>query len=398
MELLANSLRPTKLRDIVGEDHLVGKDGVITNLVKNKKLFSMILWGNPGTGKTSIAYAIINEVDIPYRFLNATINNKADINIVIEEAKMNNGMILVMDEIHRLDKGKQDLLLPVIESGLIILIGMTTSNPYYSINPAIRSRVMLFEVKPLDNKSIVKILKKACKNLKDVKISSKALDYISNLSSGDARSALNILEMAYYSSKTKKLDIEDISLISSKPVMFTDKNGNGHYELLSALQKSIRGSDVNASIYYLAMLLNIGDLDSIFRRLSVIAYEDIGLANSSIGPKLHAAIEAVKLVGMPEGRIPLSSVVIEMALSPKSNSSITAIDKALSDIASGKVGSVPKHINSEMNPLYKYPHNYPKYWVKQQYLPDEVKDAVYYTPKLNKYEMGLKKLDEERRK
>lgn len=398
MELLANKFRPKELKDVIGNEHLVGTGGIITNLVKNKKLFSFILYGKPGTGKTSIAYAIVNELGIPYRFLNATINNKADLDIVIEEAKMEGEMLLLMDEIHRLDKGKQDLLLPHIESGLIILIGMTTSNPYYSINPAIRSRVQIFEVKDLTKEEIVKLLKKASKLLPDIKINKDALEYIASLSGFDTRNALNTLEMAYYISSDKKVTIDTIKKVNSKPVLYTDKNGNSHYELLSAFQKSIRGSDVNASLYYLGMLLEMGDLDSIFRRMSVIAYEDIGLANPSIGPKVHSAIEAVKLLGMHEGRIPLSDVIIEMALSPKSNSGIMAIDQVLSDIHSGKVGSVPKHINSEMNPLYKYPHNYPKAWVKQEYLPENLKGRIYYTPKPNAYETNLQKLDIERRK
>ena len=398
MELLANKFRPKELKDVIGNEHLVGTGGIITNLVKNKKLFSFILYGKPGTGKTSIAYAIVNELGIPYRFLNATINNKADLDIVIEEAKMEGEMLLLMDEIHRLDKGKQDLLLPHIESGLIILIGMTTSNPYYSINPAIRSRVQIFEVKDLTKEEIVKLLKKASKLLPDIKIKTGALEYIASLSGFDTRNALNTLEMAYYISSDKKVTIDTIKKVNSKPVLYTDKNGNSHYELLSAFQKSIRGSDVNASLYYLGMLLEMGDLDSIFRRMTVIAYEDIGLANPSIGPKVHSAIEAVKLLGMPEGRIPLSDVIIEMALSPKCNSGIMAIDEVLSDIHSGKVGSVPKHINSEMNPLYKYPHNYPKAWVKQEYLPENLKNRIYYTPKPNAYETNLQKLDIERRK
>lgn len=398
MKLLANEMRPTKLKDIVGEDYLTGKDGILYNLVKNKKLFSMILWGNPGTGKTSIAYALVNELKMEYRALNATINNKSDLDIIIEEAKMNGSMILIMDEIHRLDKGKQDLLLPHIESGLITLIGMTTSNPYYSINPAIRSRVQMFEVKPLGTDDIIKILKKASSNLPQIAFSKNVLTYISTLSGGDARNALNTLEMAYYTSKTKKITIDDIKKINDKPVLYTDKNGNGHYELLSAFQKSVRGSDVNAALYYFGMLLEIGDLDSIFRRMTVIAYEDIGLANPGIGPKVHAAIEAVKMLGMPEGRIPLSVVIIEMALSPKSNSGIMAIDNALSTIRRGNTGQVPKHINSENNPLYKYPHNYPKYWVNQQYLPDNLVGTTFYTPKNNKYETNLQKIDIERRK
>ena len=198
MELLANELRPQKLKDIVGQDHLVGKDGILTNLVKNKKMFSIILWGKPGTGKTSIVSAIVNELNMPYRFLNATINNKSDFDIVIEEAKMNGEMILIMDEIHRLNKDKQDLLLPHIESGLIVLIGMTTSNPYYSINPAIRSHVQIFELNDLTNADIRKLLKNTSKQMDNIKISDKTLDYIASLANGDARQAISILEIAYY--------------------------------------------------------------------------------------------------------------------------------------------------------------------------------------------------------
>ncbi len=396
MELLANEMRPSKLSEIIGQDELVGKGAILYNLVKNKHLFSMILWGKPGTGKTSIANAIVSELALPYRSLNAVINNKTDIDIVIEEAKMNGGMILLLDEIHRLNKDKQDLLLPHIESGLITLIGMTTSNPYYSINPAIRSRVQIFELKDLTNEDIVKGLKRAAKKLTNIKISPDTIKYISTLANGDFRNALNTLEMAYYASSDKHITIDEIKKINSKPVLYTDKNGNGHYELLSAFQKSIRGSDVNAALYYLGMLLEIGDLDSIFRRMTVIAYEDIGLANPGMGPKVHAAIESTKLVGMPEGRIPLSVVVTELALSPKSNSAYSALNSALEDINKGNIGDIPEVIKGHSLD-YKYPHNYPKYWVEQQYLPDKLKGRVYYQPKNNTYEKNLDKIDKERR-
>lgn len=396
MELLANEQRPAKLSDIIGQEHLVGKDAILTNLVKNKRLFSMILWGKPGTGKTSIANALVNELGLPYRMLNATINNKTDFDIVIEEAKMNGSMIVIVDEIHRLNKDKQDLMLPYVESGLITLIGLTTSNPYYSINPAIRSRVQIFELKDLTDTDIEKGLKKACKRLDGIKVTPTTLKHISALANGDFRNALNTLEMAFYASSNKQVTIDEIKKINNKPVMYTDKNGNGHYELLSALQKSIRGSDVNAAVYYLGMLLQIGDLDSIFRRMSVIAYEDIGLANPGIGPKVHAAIEACKLVGLPEGRIPLAVVITEMALSPKSNSAYLALAGAMEDIEKGNIGDIPEVIKGHsLN--YKYPHNYPKYWVEQQYLPDNLINRKYYQPKNNSYERNLYKIDSERR-
>ena len=290
MEVLADIMRPKYLKDIVGQEHLIGKDKILTNLIKNQKMFSMIFYGKPGTGKTSIAYAIKNELQMKTKFLNATINNKADFDMAIEEAKFYNGVLLVVDEIHRMNKDKQDILLPYIENGLIILIGLTTSNPYHMINPALRSRCQIFELHELTTKDIVKILKRSLTKLDNIKIDNQSLNYIANLSSGDVRSALNLLEISYYSTKDHTINIDIIKNINSKPVFFHDKNSDGHYDVLSALQKSIRGSDVDASLHYLARLIIAGDLDSIFRRLSVIAYEDIGLANPGIGPRLDLSL------------------------------------------------------------------------------------------------------------
>ena len=394
MELLANKIRPNKLSEVYGQDHLIGKDKVLTNLVKNKVIFSMILYGPPGTGKTSIANAIVNELKMPYRMLNAVINNKSDFDIVIEEAKMHGSMILIIDEIHRMNKDKQDLLLPYLENGLIKMIGLTTSNPYHAINPAIRSRCQIFEVKMPTSEDIKKVLKKASKSLEGIKVSDKCLTQIITASNKDVRSALNLLEIAYYSSSDHIITEELLKSINSKPVIYIDKNDTNYYDSISALQKSIRGSDADAAIYYLGVLLEGGDLDIIFRRLSVISYEDIGLANPSIGPKLHAAIEAAKLVGYPECIIPLSAIVLEMALSPKSNSAYAAIDNALKIIRSGNTGKVPDHIKTN-SPYYKYPHNYPRYYVKQQYLPDEIKDKKFYYPKNNSYENNLNKINKE---
>ena len=397
MELLANKIRPTKINEVIGQEHLIGEDKILSNLINNKKMFSIILYGKPGIGKTTIANVIVNELNKPYRFLNATTSKVTDFNIVIEEAKMIGEMIVVIDEIHRMNKDKQDLLLPYIESGLIILIGLTTSNPYHKINPAIRSRCQIFELKELTNEDIIKGLNRAISFLEDIKIDEKSLKLIANLSGGDFRAALNLLETSYYSTKDKNITESVIKSINSKPILFADKNEDGHYDLLSAFQKSIRGSDPDAAIYYLARLIEIGDLDSIYRRMSVIAYEDIGLANPGMGPKVQAAISAAELVGLPEARIPLSVVVLELALSPKSNSAYLALDAALNDIRKSNTGNVPEHIRIHTT-TYKYPHDYPKYWVKQQYLPDNIKDKRYYKPKRNNYENNLNKINEEMRK
>ena len=391
-EPLANKLKPKKIDEIIGQEHLVKKDKIIYNMVKNKKIFSMILYGKPGIGKTSIAYAIAGELNEKIRYLNATVNNKKDFDIVVEEAKMYNGLILIMDEIHRLNKDKQDLLLPYLENGLITIIGMTTSNPYHSINPAIRSRCQIFELKPLSNDDIKKGIKRAIESniLENINIDEKTIDYIVKLSNGDLRYAYNLLEVAFYTSSNKNITIDNIKQINNKPAYIDDKNGDSHYDLLSAFQKSIRGSDVNASIYYLARLIHSGDFDSIYRRLSVICYEDIGLANPSMGPKVYAAIQACERLGMPELIIPLANVVIELALSPKSNSAYLAINNALNDIENGNAKNMPKHINSSAFG-YKYPHDYKNGFVKQQYLPDELINRKYYIPKTtSKYESLLK--------
>ncbi|MDD2392205.1 MAG: replication-associated recombination protein A [Bacilli bacterium] len=397
-EPLAIKLRPKKLEDVIGQKHLIGKNKILTNMVNNKHLFSLILYGKPGIGKTSIAYAIIEELEVKYRLLNAVINNKKDFDVVIKEAEMYNGLVLVLDEIHRMNKDKQDLLLPHLESGLITLIGLTTSNPYHSINPAIRSRCQIYELKELTEEDILEGLERAKKQLSNIDIDEESIKYIAKMSSGDLRYAYNILETAYYSTSDFKIKSDYIKQISNKPIMYFDKNEDEHYDLLSAFQKSIRGSDVNASLHYLARLIESGDYDSLYRRLAVITYEDIGLANPAMGTKVESAISICERLGFPEARIPLSVVVVELALSPKSNSAHIALDKALEDVRNGNIGRIPETIKINSK-IYKYPHDYENGIVKQQYLPDKLKNKEYYIPKsTSKYERNIKEVYEKIKK
>lgn len=395
MEILANKIRPKTLKDVLGQEHLIGKGKILTNLIENGKIFSMILYGRPGTGKTTLAHIIANEVNKPSIYLNATLNKKEDFQNAINEARLNGDAILIIDEIHRMNKDKQDILLPFVEDGTVILIGLTTSNPYMKVNPAIRSRVNIYELHELKKDDIYKGLINAKKYLDKIKIDDEALKYISSLACGDLRYAINLLETAYYGYKNKKITTDTIKEISSNANIYIDEDEDGHYDMLSALQKSIRGSDPDAAIHYLARLLLSGDLDSVERRLSVIAYEDIGLANPGIGPRLDSAINAAERVGLPEARIPLANIVIEMALSPKSNSTTMALYKAEEDINLGKGLKIPNHIKTSSKD-YKYPHNYDKSYVKQQYLPDDIKNQKYYIPKNNNIENNLNKVYKER--
>lgn len=396
MDLLQNKLRPKTINDVIGQKHLIGKGKILTNLVNNNKIFNMILYGNPGIGKTTIALCLVNDLDKKYRVLNASINTKKDFEVAIEEAKMYGELILIVDEIHRMNKDKQDILLSYIESGLIILIGLTSLNPYHTINPAIRSRCMLIELKPLKKSEVIEGIKKVKNVLPDIELKKDVINTISELSGGDLRYAYNLIEFCYYSFGPS-FSTTDIKDINAKSNIFHDKDGDGYYDLLSAFQKSIRGSDADASIYYLARLLEGGDLEMVCRRLNVVVYEDIGLANPIMGVKVDAAINAALRLGLPEARIPLSSVVIECALSPKSNSAITAVDEAINDIRKGNGGRIPKHITTNSS-LYKYPHNYKNYYVQQQYLPDDLKDKKYYKPKKNKYEQELYKYNDNLKK
>lgn len=392
-EPLAIKMRPESLNDVIGQKHLVGENKVLFNMVKHKRIFSMILYGNPGIGKTTIALAIVKELNLEYKLLNATVNNKKDFDEAVKEAKEKKGLIILMDEIHRLNKDKQDLLLPYLESGLITLIGMTTANPYHSINTAIRSRCQIFELKPLTKDDILEGINKVLIKNPEILIEEDAKNYIATLSNGDLRFAYNFLEVAYACSKDI-ITIETLKTINDKPSIVIDKNDDGYYDTISALQKSIRGSDVNAALHYLAKLIVADDLDIILRRLSVIAYEDVGLANPSIGPKMNAVINITERLGFPEARIPLAEIVIEMCLSPKSNSAHLALDEAINDVKTIDTGKVPAHLRTTSKD-YKYPHDYKNAFVKQQYLPDKLLGKKYYIPKeTSKNEQTLKQIYE----
>ncbi|UQS85698.1 replication-associated recombination protein A [Apilactobacillus apisilvae] len=405
-------MRPKKIEDIVGQQDLVGKGKIIDRMVKAKILSSMILYGPPGTGKTSIASAIAGSTKYAFRQLNAATDSKKDLQIVAEESKMSGTVVLLLDEIHRLDKTKQDFLLPLLESGNIILIGATTENPYININPAIRSRTQIFEVHPLNNKDILSAIKRALDDKKNglgnmsIQINDDAMNFLTTSTDGDLRSALNALELAANSTEpngenTININLSDIEACLQRKSFNHDKDGDSHYNVVSAFQKSIRGSDVNAALHYAAILLEAGDLNSISRRLMIIAYEDVGLANPAACSRTVNAITAANKVGLPEARIPIADTIIELCLSPKSNSGLMAIDSAINRIHNGNYGDVPNHLKdshySGAKELghgnnYKYAHDYPNDWVKQQYLPDKIKNDKYYIPKSNgKIENAYKK-------
>jgi len=387
MELLAEKLRPKLLKDIIGQHHLIGENKILNNLVKNKKIFNMIFYGKSGIGKTTIALTLMNELGFRYRLLNATINSKKDFEIVFEEAKMYEDLILIIDEIHRMNKDKQDLLLSFIESGKLTLIGLTSSNPFHAINPAIRSRCQMIELKEITEEDILEGIEKVKNIYIDIDLTEETKKHIARISGGDLRYTYNLIEFCY-NSFGPSFTIEDISTINNRANFYHDKNEDGYYNLISAFQKSIRGSDVDASLHYLARLIEAGDFDILYRRMLVIAYEDIGLANPSLPPRVLSAIEAAERIGPPELNKPLTYAVIDMALSPKSNTTEIAYMAAINDLRKNNVGRVPEHITTTSK-NYKYPHNYKNNYVKQQYLPDNIKNSKYYIPGKNKYEEAM---------
>ena len=399
---LSFRMRPETLDDVVGQEHIIGEGKLLYRLIKADKLTSIILYGPPGTGKTTIASVIAATTKSDFVSINATVSGKKDMVAVVEDAMKKivtsgNRTILFIDEIHRFNKAQQDYLLPYVEDGTIILIGATTENPYFEVNKALLSRSTIFKLNPLSKENIKKLIENTLKDkekglgLYNVNVDEDAIDFLCEISSGDARRALNGLELAVETT-TPDGDIIHITkqIISDSTqarIVSYDKDGDEHYDTISAFIKSMRGNDPQACSYYLAKMLQAGeDINFISRRIIICAAEDVGLANPNALVVANAAAEAVRNIGMPEARIILSEAALYVCLSPKSNSAIMAVDLALKNVSSVKT-TVPAHLrdahyegSSEFGHGidYKYPHNYPNHYVKQQYLPDEIKDEEFY--------------------
>lgn len=394
MSNLATRMRPQKIEDVIGQEHLTAPDKILGRMVAVKQMSSIILYGPPGTGKTSMASALSGSLNIPFEYFNASTDDKKKLQTIAKEAEKQ-PVILLLDEIHRLDKPKQDFLLPYTENGQIILVGATTENPYISINPAIRSRATLLEIKSVTAEAIADLLEKSLTQdsvLKDYKVdvSRDTLLFIANNSNGDVRKALNSFELAILSTPvdqdTVTITTQVMEEILQKKGLAGDKDGSEHYNLLSAFQKSIRGSDVNASLHYLARLILSGDLIGICRRLSIIAFEDIGLANPTAVTLTKNAIDVARDTGFPEARIPLAMAVVELALSPKSNNAYMALDRAIADINDPEIDTtIPPHLRDahykgadKMGVVgYNYPHDFNAHYTPQQYLPTSLTNAFY---------------------
>lgn len=399
---LAYRLRPETLDDIIGQQHLVGEKGIIRKCLEKGTIFSSIFFGPPGIGKTTLAEVIAKELHKPCRRFNAVTGNKKDLDAIFVEADLSGQLILICDEVHRLNKDKQDLLLPHVEKGNIILIGCTTANPYHSINPAIRSRCHLFELKALSKDDVKQALLKAISNKDGLNdsctISDDALSLIAEVANGDIRFALNILELSSFICQNNKIEVEDVKEQCKVANQRTFASEDGHYDLLSALQKSIRGSDVNGALYYLALLAQSNDEASISRRLVVIAYEDIGLANPQLVARTLDACKAAEAVGFPEAIIPYGIQIIDLCLAPKSRTGVDAVHRAQA-LVNTKAYDMPKYLR--LTPVgltddEKYSYDRYDCFHKIQYLPDEIKNVEFINDfNVNRYEQQLKQVYEQ---
>lgn len=405
---LAYVMRPETIDEIIGQKHLIGEGKILRKCIEQQMLFSMIFFGPPGTGKTTLAMVLSKSLHRPYRLFNAVTGNKKELDILFEEARITPGLVVIVDEVHRLNKDKQDLLLPHIENGNLILIGATTANPYHSINPAIRSRAHIFEVKKLSSQDIEEALLHALQSERGLQnkftIETSALKQISALCNGDIRYALNILELCAFACENHTISEELVTHYAQNPNLSISKEGDGHYDIVSAFQKSIRGSDVDAALYYLSILVEANDLESIERRLLVIAYEDIGLGNPAACARCVSAIDAAKRVGFPEGRIPLANAVIDLCLSPKSKSAEAAIDAATHTMRQ-HIYPMPPYlrftpVGMSQEDMYDYARS--DLWDRIQYLPDALRNHQFYIPSTNsQYEKvlatNLEKLKKQKR-
>ena len=407
---LADLLRPTTLDEVYGQEHILGKDAILRRLVESGNVPNMIFYGPSGTGKTTVANIIAKQTNRTLFTLNATTASTADIkNIVaqLDTFMAPNGVLLYLDEIQSFNKKQQQSLLEHIENGKITLIASTTENPYFYVFNAILSRSTVFEFKQIDSKAALQAIHRAVAYLENRTAlkaipEAGALEYIAGACGGDIRKALNAVEVLFSAGIPQDdkivLTLEDAKMVTQKSALRADRDGDNYYDLLSALQKSIRGSDPDAAVHYLARLLEAGQMQSACRRLMVIAAEDVGLAYPMIIPIVNAAVDMALKLGMPEARIPLGDVAVLMATSPKSNSGHIALDAALADVRKGKGGDFPRHLQNmhadtytmEREQGYLYPHDFPGHWVKQQYLPDELAGTTYYEYGPNKLEQSAK--------
>ena len=407
---LADLLRPTTLDEVYGQEHILGKDAILRRLVESGNVPNMIFYGPSGTGKTTVANIIAKQTNRTLFTLNATTASTADIkNIVaqLDTFMAPNGVLLYLDEIQSFNKKQQQSLLEHIENGKITLIASTTENPYFYVFNAILSRSTVFEFKQIDSKAALQAIHRAVAYLENRTAlkaipEAGALEYIAGACGGDIRKALNAVEVLFSAGIPQDdkivLTLEDSKMVTQKSALRADRDGDNYYDLLSALQKSIRGSDPDAAVHYLARLLEAGQMQSACRRLMVIAAEDVGLAYPMIIPIVNAAVDMALKLGMPEARIPLGDVAVLMATSPKSNSGHIALDAALADVRKGKGGDFPRHLQNmhadtytmEREQGYLYPHDFPGHWVKQQYLPDELAGTTYYEYGPNKLEQSAK--------
>ncbi len=413
---LAYRMSPRTIEEFVGQGHIIGKDKMLYRMIKADRITSIILYGPPGTGKTSLARIIANTTQSSFEKLNAVTSGVSDIKRIAADTK--NTMlnpkgrtVLFIDEIHRFNKSQQDALLPYVEDGSIVLIGATTENPFFEVNKALISRSTVFMLKPLEKEDIKKLLITAIRDNErglgnySINISEEALDYLSEVCSGDARTALNSIELAVLTSELGENGAIDITLktieecVQKKAIRF-DKNGEEHYDNISAFIKSMRGSSPDAAVFYLARALYAGeDVEFLARRIIICASEDVGMANPTALQVAVAAAQAVKMIGMPEARIILAHAAVTVACSPKSNSAYMAVNKALADVESKNTGSVPMHLRNAaakgMEQLgygqgYKYAHDYKNNIVKQEFFPEEMKGTLYYNPTANGYEAKIK--------